>query len=228
MKQEIIIPPFVESPDSFRCGQSVVLMILKHFIPEREWSFEDADKICGYVEEKWTWSEAAAVSLAEIGFEVQCITDFDIEAFLKSPENYFVKKYGPENGIEMLTLADMKSTVEYFNRYLSNPNILTIKRSWTVQDAIALLNEGYLLMTWVDSDVLSSLNLNGSGHFVTVFHYDENLQRIIFHNPGYLSSKLGIYINAAKSTCIGIDHFMKAAKADGESGSSLTAFRLKK
>jgi len=228
MSKAIITPPYIESPDNIRCGQSVTLMILKHFLPEKDWTFNEADRLCSYVEGKWTWSEAAALSLAQIGFEVVRYTDLDLEAFVEAPETYFFKKYGPEQGQETMDNIDLESSIDICKKYLANINIETIKRGWGLKDAARLLNEGYLLMAWVNPRLLYSRDKSDSGHMVMVFHYDEASKSILFHDPGYHSSALGgTQVNAWKSACIGIDHFMKAARAGGNDGSELTAFRLK-
>jgi len=231
--RKVIIPPYVASPDNIRCGQSVILMILKHFMPEKEWMFEDADKICGYVEGKGTWTTVSILGMLDKGFDIVSYSSFDKEKFLLAPEKYLLERCGEAKAKETLETADMNSVIASEQRALVETDYHKVKRDWQWHDVKEMLDQGYLLYTWVNSRKFYCRNDDRvSGHVVLIFDYNEKMGTVAFHDPGgygSLSDKTPIHLSAGQPGEIGTDYFMASAKNIGaEGGSSLVGFRLRK
>lgn len=231
---QMIVPPHVECPDNIRCGQSVALMHLKHFFPERAWDFQDADKICGYVEGKWTWTTTALLNMLDLGMEIVSFSSFDNHRFLKEPVEYMYERFGQEKAKACIENTDIEKALESERRAMamSSDQWQNMDRDWQWSDAADLLAQGYLLSVWVNSRALYSRN-DGQviGHMVLMFAYDPENDVVTYHDPGNVIDLDGqlVQTNACKGARIGASHFMKAAKNPGaEGGSSLMAFRRKR
>ena len=234
MMQKIITPPYVECPDNIRCGQTIILMILKHFLSEHEWTMQDADNICGYVEDKETMTHVAIQGMIEKGFEVINISGFDLEKYSKDYFSYMQEYHGEKIGLENIAMADHEMGCVVAKKILTSPHFSYIKRDWEWSDVERLLNEGYLLLTWVDSRKLDCRNNQTivAGHYVLVYGYSKEYEVVQFHDGGsYVAMDDGeeFECNRAKAMRVGIDYFMNAAKSpSGPGGADLTAFRLQK
>ena len=68
MKKEI---PYFKQPDNTHCFQACLKMVLKYFFPEKEFTFEELDKITDKPKDKWTWSCTALVELKNIGLKIK-------------------------------------------------------------------------------------------------------------------------------------------------------------
>jgi hypothetical protein len=55
-------------------------MMLKYFLPEREFTFRELDVISAKVEGLWTWPTATALWLVDNGFEVRNVETFDYKS----------------------------------------------------------------------------------------------------------------------------------------------------
>jgi len=232
MTRQIITPPHVEAPGSTRCGPSIILMILKHFLPEKEWTFDDADRICGYIEGKWTWSTACIPAMIELGFEAINFSTFDNNAFIENPEQYLVQQFGPEKAKINIDKCDIPMIVDILKTAKGSPYETTVSRNWQWDDVDRLLSAGYLLFTWVNSRaLLCRQDESFSGHFVLVYGYNPEKKYVLYHDAGGEMDSIdeGKHErNRFKGACFGIDHFMNAAKDEnGDGGLTLIAFRLR-
>jgi hypothetical protein len=233
MSKKTIIPPYVSSPDNIRCGQSVILMILKHFMPDKEWDFADADKICGYVEGKWTWTTVFILGMLHKGFDVVSHSSFDKERFIAAPNEYLLERFGEAKTKMTLEHTDMDSMIAAEKQALTETDYQWIRRDWQWHDVKELLDQGYLLYAWVNARKLYCRNEDSvSGHAILVFDYDEEMGSVTFHDPGGfgpLSDETRIHLGAWQAGRVGTNHFMAAAKNIGaEGGSSLVGFRPRK
>jgi hypothetical protein len=234
MTRKIIVPSYIESPDNVRCGQSVILMILKQFMPEKNWTFQDADKICGYVEGKNTWNTVATQGMIEQGFEAVSISSFDRSKFIAQPKEYLIEEYGEEKAGHMFERSDVFAAVEAAKKLIASSSNQHIQRDWEWSDIQQLLKDGYLIDIWVNPFKLYNRNRHSTaGHFVLVYEYDVEYDAVMFHDPGSIvlgdQETESFQANAWKSARVGTEHFINAAKSTkGDGGSSLVAFRSKK
>jgi hypothetical protein len=229
----IFAPPFVECQDSFRCAQTIILMILKHFIPEKEWNWKDADQICYYQEGLHTWDTAPIKGMVERGFEVVHYCRFDPDKYIADPKEYLYQYYDKKTADYMIEYDDIDRSVRIEQELKSVPHYRHIKRDWQWEDVEKLLDEGYLIFTWVNGRKFYNRHQQEvTGHFVLLFGYAAKHRAVMVHDGGgYVEIKDEGYfqMNALKSFRLGSDHFMSAAKSDKtEGGNFIAAFRLRK
>ncbi len=77
------VPFFSNTDDNTHCFQAMLRMILKYFLPEKDFSFAELDKFSGKVKGKWTWSSRALINLQKMGFELVNICCFDWQKFIR-------------------------------------------------------------------------------------------------------------------------------------------------
>lgn len=176
--------PFFGNPDNKSCGQCVYRMTLSHLFPEKTWSISEVDSICGVVKGKHTWQYLPIMTLADMGLDLQIFSTFDTEQFLINPEAYLIEKYGKDGAKNSIGNTDIPKVIaqasEYIH-YIKTSKVVRHATDHTPEIAKNLLNDGYLLIMWVNSRKLN--NQEGfSGHLILV--YDHVGSNFIAHDPG--------------------------------------------
>lgn len=165
--------------DDLHCSQAVIRMILKHFLPEKKFSWDEIDKLTGFKKGLWTWDLKSSIELAKMGFNVYDKALFDYERFSKEKGQYLIERYGKEVGEAQIKNSDILSETKRIREYLKL--VKTDNTIATLRDIKRLLKDGYLVVCNVNSRVLA--NKKGYvGHFVLVFDVGDN--KILLHDPG--------------------------------------------
>jgi len=73
-------------------------MILKYFLPNEEYSFEELDEKTAKVKGLWMWLMVGLIWLDRKGFEIENVGIFDYQKFNKEGETYLIDFYGKEIG----------------------------------------------------------------------------------------------------------------------------------
>ena len=58
-------------------------MILKYYLPDKDFSWDELNKITGKKERLLTWPQYSYISMKNLGFEVKVISAFDYDKFVK-------------------------------------------------------------------------------------------------------------------------------------------------
>lgn len=233
MTKKIVTPPFVECPDNMRCGQTVILMILKHFYPNKKWTWKDADKICGYKKGKATSTVVATSNMIKRNFESVVISQHNHDEYLKDPVKYIRSRNEPSKAEYILKYANIPLVIKSIKEVTKSPHSYHINRDWNWDDIDVLLRNNFMIMAWVNAQKLyarHNQNSSTSGHFVLIYEYNSEYQVVFFHDGGsYVHGKQEFEMNRWKSGRIGLDYFMHAARnTKGTDGSSIVAFRPRK
>lgn len=170
---------FYANPDKTHCYQAGIKMILKHFYLEREYDWDELDKITAKVEGLWTWPMAGMVWLQDNGFELKNVEDFDYERFINEGEDYLIELFGEAVVRKQVAHSDIQQERQFARQLLDNVD--TDVRIPEQQEIKDLLDEGYLIACNVNSRVLNGQN-GYSGHFVLLIGYDAD--GFILHNSG--------------------------------------------
>lgn len=95
----IDIPFYPNLKDDTHCVQACLKSVLKFYFPKRNYSFRYLDRVTAHKRGKWTWDSAALMFLAQIGFEVIEIADFNTRKFAQKGED-FLRSVWPRDVFE--------------------------------------------------------------------------------------------------------------------------------
>lgn len=171
--------PFFANPDDTHCYQAVIRMILKRFLPDRDFTWADLDRVTGKQEGRWTWPLYSMLQLKDMGFEIINMEYFDYHRFAREGSRYLLEMYGEEVGTAQIQHSnipyEMKNAELFMRRFRFRPSVPDLN------DLRELLRDGYLLVCNVNICALNGED-GYSGHFVLVYGVDES--GIVFHDPG--------------------------------------------
>jgi len=105
--------PFYENTDHTHCFQAVFRMILKYYWPDRDFSWEELEKITAKVDGLWTWPTAGMLWLYENGFEIHHVETFDYAKFVDKGSDYLIDLFGKKVGQEQIDHSDLAQEIEY-------------------------------------------------------------------------------------------------------------------
>lgn len=173
------VPFFPNTGDGTHCWQASLKMALASFEPEKEFSYDELDKISGKVPGKWTWPTTSMLWLLDRGYELILKSDFDYADFAKRGEKYLQERCGEEvakaqiaNSIVSLELAAAKKLAASGIADRTLPTLFDLRN---------LLASGYVLICNVNAATLHWI-AGYSAHFVVVTEITE--QFVTLHDPG--------------------------------------------
>ena len=208
------LPFYLNTHDNTHCFQASLKMILKCFIPEKDFSFEELDKISMKEEGKWTWPMAGLIWMGENGFEVVDLEVFDYAKFIEKGGDYLIEEFGKEVAEALIKNSDTEQGRKLSRLFLNKIKVQKIipKR----EDIIKLLDEDYVVMVNVNSRVLN--NKDGYiGHFVVIKGYNDD--GFIINNPG---------LPGKENMEVSFDIFERAWAYPNERAKNIMAFKLKR
>jgi len=170
--------PFVENPDT-RCVPATMGMILGYFMPEKHFTMAELEKFCGYQKGRGTWIALFLLNLADMGFQVHCIEDFDHQQFVNDPKKYLRSLLDDEAYEWQIAHSDLNQEAARIKQYLARGLPLE-KRVGTNEDIKHFLDNGWLVKLAINTRILSGKS-GYDGHSILVIGYDDN--EVIIHNP---------------------------------------------
>ncbi|MFZ1075180.1 MAG: hypothetical protein WAN50_02295 [Minisyncoccia bacterium] len=156
----------------------LVLNTLKYFLPEKDFSWDELERITAKPRGKWTWPVAAMLWLVENGFEIKDIETFDYGRFVQEREKYLLETYGEEVAAAQIRNSDIEQ-----ERDLSAEFIKKISYSQSMpgeNDLKSLLEQGFLCICAIDSGSLAGES-EYSSHSVVLKGYTNDA--FILHDP---------------------------------------------
>lgn len=154
-------------------------MVLAYFLPERDFSWGELDRISKKVKGLWTWPLAALLWLAENGFEVKNIEVFDYSAFIKKGGEYLIETFGEEVGRAQIEHSDIEQERKISKDFMKRVD--SERRLPTLRDIKELLREGFLVVCNINAYALNQKR-GYAGHFVVITGLDGKY--ITLHDPG--------------------------------------------
>lgn len=176
---EYQVPFYANLPDNTHCTQACFRMVLKYFQPDRDYSWDELDRITAKVDGLWTWWMAGYLWLNENGYDAWDIGTFNYTRFVDEGGAYLIERYGLEAGqtrIDMSNIEQERVITQNYIEVRQGDN-----RPAELIDIENYLDSGHLVMCSVNGQKL--INEPGfSGHSVLVIGYDE--ENLMLHNPG--------------------------------------------
>lgn len=175
------VPFFANTPDDTHCVQAGFRIMLKYFLPEREFSYEQLDRMSRKQPGKGTWWPPMLIELQKLGLRVKCVEGFSYEEFYKDGESYVRRLYGSETAQYYLEHSNLRQIRPLIPGFLEK--IRVENRPATFQDLDWLLDNGWLAGIDLNAAVLNDLKRSDYvGHMVVVF--DKAGSDYWLHDPG--------------------------------------------
>lgn len=188
-------------------------MILKHFLPEQDFSWDELDEKTAKQKDMWTWPMAGLCWFQEIGFDVKYIENFDFQAFLDRKEDYLIEHFGHDVGSDQIKHSNIQAEMQWTEKFLQN--VRSENRIPSIDEIIRFLDEGYLVAVIVN--YRSLYNLEGySGHCIVINGYTDN-EHLIINDPNSPDSR---------ETQISYEQFEKGWSYPDKSANNITALKL--
>lgn len=173
------VPFFGNTRDNTHCYQATIRMVLKYFLPKKNFTWKELERMSAKKEGKWTWSTQMLINLQKMGFDVVVIDPFDVDQFIEKGEKFFFEIWSKEIAEAQIKNSDVKQERRLFKEY--KKHIEVKKRKATLRDISNLLKKGYLVEAGVNS-----IALNGkkgyAGHSVLIYKIDA--KNVYLHDPG--------------------------------------------
>lgn len=179
MSVDYKVPFYSNTPDDTHCVQACYKMVLKYFLPNKDFSWEELDKATAKQKDMWTWPMAGLIWLQEQGLEIINIEDFDYGQFIKNKKNYLIEKYGRVIADKQEAHSNIPAELKWARQFIKK--MKTDSRIPDCDDIKHHLDMGYLVIVSVNYNSLHHKK-GYTGHSVVIKGYDD--QGFIIHDPG--------------------------------------------
>ena len=173
------VPFFANTPDNTHCFQAALRMVLKNFLPDRDYSWEKLDKMTAKKENQWTWPLSGILELQSLGFEVVNIEKFDYDRFINKGNDYLYDTFDKEVAQAQIEHSDIDQEQELSKAFINRIN--TERRAPTIEGIVNLTEQGYLVICNLNARKLHQQD-GYAGHFAVITGYQQD--HLILHDPG--------------------------------------------
>src|SRR5688500_16648100 len=110
--------PFYSNPDNLHCFEACFKMMLKYYLPKRDFSWEELDRMAAKKPDLATWPQQMMFNLHSMGFDIVMIEGFDGPAFVKDGAKYLKRTFGAETAAWQISHSDIPAEQEIYKRLL--------------------------------------------------------------------------------------------------------------
>lgn len=104
MSIKFSVPFFENTPDETHRVQACYKMLLKYFVPSKEYSWEELEKLTGKDPGMYTWPMTGLIWLTKNGYEAKYVEYFEVSY------EQFIKGWSyPDNTVNNITVIKLKS-----------------------------------------------------------------------------------------------------------------------
>lgn len=171
------VPFYQNHEDGMHCMLSVYRSLFEYFL-DKKLSWEEIEKLTGYVAGKAAWSVKILTYLSEY-FDIKMIEPFDYDRYIHDGEKYLSTVFNAEElewQLNTSNLLDIKPMIPEFLE-----KVKPEYRTPTIADIDNMLDDGRLVFV-----ILNSKSLNDkkgyTAHAVLILSHDED--SYVFHDPG--------------------------------------------
>src|SRR5688572_29942634 len=178
-------PLFYENFDESHCVQCSLRGIIEHFEPDQIWSWEKWDRFTDKEPDKWTWPYRALINAIKRGYDTIAFGAIIIRDYLEiGVYETLLKNLGKEAADacrEHSNLENVKNDLVEYIALLDAGRAILHERPPTIEELKALLDDGFLLASALNSRILN--NREGyASHVVLVYKIDSEF--VYFHDSG--------------------------------------------
>lgn len=211
-KVDYSVPFYPNTSDNTHCFQAAIRMVLKYFVPKRNFTWKELEKMTAKVDGLWTWPIAGLVWMQENGFDVIDLEIFDYKEFSEKGERYLIDMFGEGVGQEQIKHSDISQEMRLAKKLLKKKIFkMALPSTQTIKE---YLDKGYLVICNVNSRKLNNKE-DYAGHFVVMKGYDNN--GFTLHDPG---------LPGQENRFVKFKDFEKAWAFPNEKAKNLMAFRF--
>ncbi|HVS79251.1 MAG TPA: hypothetical protein VHD84_03125 [Candidatus Saccharimonadales bacterium] len=175
------VPFFANTHDDTHCVQAGFRIMLKYFLPERDFSYDQLDKMSQKQAGKGTWWPPILIELQKLGLDVVCIEGFGYKEFYRGGADYVRQLYRSEAADYYLNHSNLMAIRPLIPEFLRKVQVQT--RPATFEDLDSLLAGGWLVGINLNAAALNDLGRSDYvGHMVVVF--DKQNDGYWLHDPG--------------------------------------------
>lgn len=179
MAVDFSVPFYPNTPDNTHCFQAALKMVLKYFLPKKDFSWHQLEKITAKVDGFGTWPLAGMLWMDKNGFDVVDIETFDYEKFIKNGGQYLIELNGEDIGQRQIKQSYIPQEIEFSKKLLKRG--ITKKTLPSQETIVEFLQKRYLVICNINMQALN--NKPGYiGHFVVVKGYND--KGFVLHDPG--------------------------------------------
>ncbi len=175
------IPFYKNLKDNNHCLQACLKMVLHYYLPNKNYSFKELDKISKHKKNKWTWQGSSLLFLSKLGFDVVNIENLDYKKFAVKGDDYLKKIWSDEVFETQNKYSDLKQEKEVAKQMVNSDKINLLNRDANINDVDNYFNKDYLVLVSVNPCVFENKKCYWS-HIVLVTDINDNW--VTFHDVG--------------------------------------------
>lgn len=171
-------PYYANTADGTHCVQAVFRMVLKYFLPKRNFTWKELDALTKKQRGKGTWLLPGLARILRFGIRCVSIEAFDYRKLHAKGEEYVREMFRPTVAEWYLRNSNVLSMQKDIPRYLHV--VQTENRQPTTLDIRRLLQSGYLVASDINAAILHHYHGYDS-HLVLIIGFDR--RNFIIHDP---------------------------------------------
>ncbi|MEX0918742.1 MAG: hypothetical protein WDZ85_02125 [Candidatus Paceibacterota bacterium] len=209
------IPFYKNTKDDTRCLPACWRMVLKYYLPNKNYPYHILDPLIGHKPKQWTWQSQGLLYLANLGFEVVNIENLDYKKFVRQGKKYLAQIWSKEVFEVQEKYSDLDNEQIQARKLIKNPLIKLINKKISISDIERYFYDGFLVMISINPYVLERKKGYAS-HLVLITAIEDN--NITFHDPG---------LPPIKNRKVGRKTFIKAMSKPWKEDNNLIAVKWK-
>ncbi|MBW2995235.1 hypothetical protein KY312_02695 [Candidatus Woesearchaeota archaeon] len=151
-REELEIPFYMQS-DLGNCMQTQVKMALKYYYPEKDFSFEELDKLSGRTPGKWTWTSQLMPILIDNNLDAYYYSTTPYNEIKQGGEEFILDYYGEEDGkviVEQTNFEALYSSIDKLNNrfFQEKLDFSEIEKEFKKGHVIILMVDKNILFGW--------------------------------------------------------------------------------
>lgn len=207
------VPFYWDTEDGTHCFQAVLKMILKYFLPDKDYLWSALREMTGKKDEMYTWPQRGYISMIELDFEIKIIDKFDFDKFIEHGVGYLIEEYGGKVAKDQEENSDIKYEIDNIKKLKGV--IVKEDRVPTIEDIKTLLTDNYLVDCGINPYILRGED-GVAMHSVLIIGFNDD--SLILHDPGFAKGD---------SLEINNDIFNQAWAYPNENIKGIAAYKLK-
>jgi hypothetical protein len=172
------VPFYSNTPDNFHCFQAALRMILSHYVPERNYTWEELDSVTGRTSD-YTWPLVGLSYCRSLGLSVDVVESFDYARFVAEGYEYLLQRFGKEYADTQKKNSDLEQEKVNARGFVASVRIEV--RIPSQEDLSRALLSGRLAMCNVNARILQDRD-GYAGHFVVLTGVQDS--GLWLHDPG--------------------------------------------